>query len=62
MNDNNKSSGSSGGIFWTLLIAVYLLVSFLFGIWAYSWILFIIGAAVSQIINAVFRLKENRHD
>lgn len=50
------------GIFWTLLIAVYLLVSFLFGIWAYSWILFIIGAAVSQIINAVFRLKENRHD
>ena len=50
------------GIFWTLLIAVYLLVSFLFGIWAYSWILFIIGAAVDQIIRAVFKLRGNRHD
>ena len=61
--DNDRQLRNSiTGIFWTLLIAVYLLVSFLFGIWAYSWILFIIGAAVSQIIDAVFKLRGSRHD
>jgi len=44
---------------WTLIVAIYLVVSFAFGIWAYSWIIFIIGAALSQVVKAVFELKED---
>lgn len=61
-DDDRQLCNAIISIFWILLIAVYLLVSFLFGIWAYSWILFIIGAAVSQIINTVFKLRGSRHD
>lgn len=27
MNDNNKSSGSSGGIFWTLLAVAFIVLA-----------------------------------
>lgn len=42
---------------WTLIVAIYFFISFRFGIWAYSWIIFILGAAVTNIIDAVFQLK-----
>ena len=45
-------------IIWTVITAIYLLVSFLFGIWAYSWIIFIIGAAIEKIITLTFQLRE----
>jgi len=46
-------------IYWPIVISLYLLVSFVFGLWAYSWIIFIIGIAVFNIIKLVFELKEN---
>lgn len=42
---------------WTLIVAFYFFMSFRYGIWAYSWIIFILGAAVTNIIDAVFQLK-----
>lgn len=45
-------------VMWLMIIVVYFLVSFSYGIWAYSWIIFIIGAAIDQIIKAVFDAKE----
>lgn len=44
--------------FWSIVVAIYFIVSFVFGIWAYSWIIFIIGAAVKQVIVAYFDIKE----
>lgn len=54
----NNILKSIRSILWTLITAIYLLVSFLFGIWAYSWIIFIIGAAIEKIITLAFQLKE----
>lgn len=43
--------------FWSIIVAIYFIVSFIFGIWAYSWIIFIIGAALKQVIVAYFDIK-----
>ncbi|MGL5354445.1 MAG: permease prefix domain 1-containing protein [Clostridium sp.] len=45
-------------IVWTIIVAIYLIISFVFDLWAYSWIIFIIGAAVEKIITLSFQLKE----
>ncbi|MEG0708502.1 permease prefix domain 1-containing protein [Niameybacter sp.] len=45
-------------IFWLLVVGIYLLISFTLGIWEYSWIIFIIAAAVNQIIELIFGLRE----
>lgn len=45
-------------IIWTVVVIVYLLISFLFGIWYISWIIFIIGAVIEQIVKLIFELKE----
>jgi hypothetical protein len=54
----NNILKSIRSILWTLITAIYLLISFLFGIWAYSWIIFIIGVAIEKIIVLAFQLKE----
>lgn len=46
-------------IYWPLIVSIYLLLSFIFDIWEYSWIIFIIGIAGLNIIKLVFDLKEN---
>lgn len=40
------------------ITAIYLWISFTLGLWAYSWIIFIIGAAIQNIIKLAFELKE----
>lgn len=54
--ENLKEAVSS--IFWLLVVGIYLLLSFTLGIWAYSWIIFIIAAAVNKIIDLLFDLRE----
>lgn len=49
---------SVSAILWTLIVAIYFLMSFVFGIWAFSWVIFIIGAAIQNIIILIFKLKE----
>lgn len=57
-NDNKKTCGNISSIIWSLITAIYLWISFEFGLWAYSWIIFIIGAAIQNIIKLAFELKE----
>ena len=45
--------------FWGLVVAAYLLSSFIFGIWAYSWLIFIVAAAIENIVKGVFDLRGN---
>lgn len=45
------------GILWTLVVIAYFIVSFLFGGWEITWIIFLIGAAVQQILRACYRLR-----
>lgn len=42
---------------WTLTVAIYLIISFTFGIWHISRIIFVIAAAVEQMIKAFFEMK-----
>lgn len=45
-------------IFWLLVVGIYLLMSFMLDIWAYSWVIFIIAAAINKVIDLLFELKE----
>ncbi|APG71899.1 transcriptional regulator [Lactobacillus delbrueckii subsp. delbrueckii] len=43
---NTKRLGRINSIYWTIVIAVYLLASIATGRWSTSWVLFILGGAI----------------
>lgn len=57
-NNNKKTYENISSILWILTTAIYLWISFAFGVWGYSWIIFIIGTAIQNIIKLAFQLKE----
>jgi hypothetical protein len=48
--------------FWLIVVAVYLFVNFMYGWWPFSWILFIIAAALQNIARAIFTLTRHERD
>ncbi len=44
------------GILWLAIVVVYFGVSFLFGGWAYTWLIFVFGALVEVIADAVKKI------
>lgn len=62
--ENSKAKdnlfGAISGALWTILVAVYFIFSFSFGAWAYSWILFLIGAAIQQIVRVIIVYNKKR--
>lgn len=58
INKNKEVRHALSSVLWLLTTTVYFLVSFIFGIWYISWIIFLIAAFVESIIGLVFRLKE----
>lgn len=55
-----SAKNSINSAIWCLIIAIYIGVSFCFNAWAYSWIIFLIGAAISNIIEAIYESRERR--
>lgn len=55
---NEEVMESIKSIIWTITVAIYLIVSFGFNSWRYSWIIFIIGVAIKKIITLIFQMKE----
>lgn len=53
----NQLRKSLISIMWTLITVIYLLLSFTLNIWSYSWIIFILGAVIEQIIKLLFDMK-----
>lgn len=45
-------------IMWLVIVALYFLLSFTLGIWAFSWVIFIIGAAIDRIITLTFQIRK----
>jgi len=43
--------------YWLIVFVIYFIVSFSLGIWAYSWLIFLIALAIYRIMNAVFELR-----
>lgn len=54
---DNGTFGAISGALWTIIVAIYFLISFGLGIWHVSWIVFLIGIAIQQIIRAVMQLN-----
>ena len=54
----NEMESIISGILWTFIVALYLLLGFVGDVWAYSWIIFIIGAALQNVVNLLFKLRE----
>lgn len=60
-NDRNRTAYNSfKSALWTLTVAIYLLVSFIYGIWLYSWIIFIIAGAIEEIVKGIMMLRGGR--
>jgi len=59
-SQKNQLCKSLISIMWTLITAIYLLISFTLNIWAYSWIIFIIGAVIEQMIKLIFDMNSTR--
>lgn len=52
-NKNTKKSSIKSAM-WSFIVAIYFIISFMFMAWAYSWIIFLIGASVSKLIDAIY--------
>lgn len=48
--------------FWGIIVLIYLSTSFFFHTWAYSWLIFIAGAAIINIVEGIIALKENSYE
>ncbi len=60
---NERLRKSISSILWMVTVIIYFLIGFLLpGTWAFSWIIFLIAAAVDRIIKLSFELREDRHE
>ena len=59
-SENVRIKKSITSAMWITIVAIYLVISFYFSAWSFSWIIFVIGAAIDQIISAAFDLKKRR--
>lgn len=50
VSSQKRIKNQISGIIWTCVLVVYFLVSFLTGAWYITWLIFLIGLAVDQII------------
>ena len=56
-SDKIRIRKSISSVLWTLIVVVYLVVSFATFAWYITWIIFLIGAAIENIIKLAFELK-----
>lgn len=57
-NADREVLKSIKAIVWLIIMALYFFLGFVFGMWAFSWIIFIIGAAIIRIISLAFQLRK----
>lgn len=54
---NKSLYDSLSSAFWLIVVAIYLYVSYTYMSWYYSWIIFIIAAAIQNIFKALFEMR-----
>ena len=57
-SEKRKMKKAISAVLWPLIVVIYLIFSFYFGAWAYSWIIFIIGAFIEGVIKLIYEIKE----
>jgi len=60
--DEKLLKNAISGILWPLIVAIYLIISFVFSNWYISWIIFIIGSAIEQIILLAVSIRGDKND
>lgn len=43
---------------WSIIVVLYLIISFTTGAWGITWIIFLLGGALESVIRAIFDLKK----
>lgn len=56
----NQALSALSSALWTITVVVYLFISFTWGVWSSSWIVFLLAAAIQQIIRYIFALKNHK--
>ncbi|MCC8022380.1 MAG: permease prefix domain 1-containing protein [Clostridiales bacterium] len=56
-DQERKLKNSFHSLMWSVVILLYFVLSFVFHIWAWSWILFLAGALGSAVIDTLFLIK-----
>lgn len=54
--------GALSSAFWLIVVAIYLFVNFMYGWWPFSWIIFIVAAAIQNIARALYTLTRHERD
>jgi cobalamin synthase len=57
IDDNRQLFKECDSILWIVIVIAYLLISFTYSAWAYSWIIFIIGVVLSKILKLIFEMR-----
>ena len=55
-----KLRGAFSSSLWSLVVVVYLAVSFFTGLWAYTWIIFLLGSFLQQAVVFAFSGEKTR--
>jgi hypothetical protein len=55
--DRKSLRRAISGALWSIIVALYFIISFLTSAWQVTWILFLIGAAIEAVLNIFFALK-----
>ena len=55
--EKNPVRGAISGILWTLITIIYLAISFSFGAWHITWIIFIVGSLIESVISLIFSMR-----
>ena len=57
-DDRNEVLKSVNSAVWMLAVVAYIVISFGTGAWHITWVIFLIGIAVQQIVRAIFQIKK----
>ena len=58
--ENNELYKVVSSLFWTIVVVVYLLISISTQAWHLTWIIFLIGSALNEVIKAVFEMLRKK--
>ena len=51
---NTRLRGAASSMLWISVVMLYFLISFLSNSWATTWVIFLVGAVLQQVVNSVF--------
>ena len=57
-DEKHELKHAVSGALWLLITGLYFLLSFLTGAWHITWLVFLLGAALSLVISGIFDLKQ----